>query len=116
MTAQDARRKNADQAQIMSGISPYNPLMTTSSDRVEFRITGELKTELETAAAMRGLTTSAFVKDAALRAAREAIQEERVLRLGAEDWELFTAAISRPGEYVEGLADLLRRPSVFTDE
>lgn len=116
MTAQDAHRINTDQTQQMSGVSPYNSLMATSNDRVEFRISGELKEELETAAAMRGLTTSAFVKDAALRAAREAIQEERVLRLGEEDWEMFTAAISRPGEYNEGLAELLRRPSVFSEE
>ena len=107
---------NGDEVQKMSGNSPYTISMTKSTDRVEFRITGELKDELETASALRGLTTSAFVKDAALRAARETIQEERVLRLGAEDWELFTAAISRPGEYVEGFADLLRRPPVFSDE
>ena len=107
---------NEEQTQEMSGVSPYNLVMTASNDRVEFRIAGDLKEELETAAAMRGLTTSAFVKDAALRAARETIHEERVLRLGAEDWEMFTAAISRPGKYNEGLAELLRRPSVFSDE
>ena len=90
--------------------------MATSTDRVEFRITADLKEELETASAMRGLTTSAFVKDAALRAARETIHQERQVQLGAEAWEMFTAAIDRPGEYVEGLADLIRRPSVFSTE
>lgn len=101
---------------MMSGILPYTENMAISNDRVEFRITAELKEELETASAMRGLTTSAFVKDAAVRAARETIQEERQLLLGAEAWEAFTAEISRPGKYVEGLADLLRRPSVFSGE
>ncbi|MBX3091637.1 MAG: DUF1778 domain-containing protein [Cryobacterium sp.] len=100
----------------MSGGLPYNDVMTKATDRVEFRITPELKDELETASAIRGLTTSAFVKDAALRAARATIQEEHLLLLGADDWEFFTAEISRPGKFVEGLADLLRRPSIFTDQ
>ncbi|MBN9152191.1 MAG: DUF1778 domain-containing protein [Micrococcales bacterium] len=99
-----------------SGSLPYSEVMTKATDRVEFRITPELKDELETASAIRGLTTSAFVKDAALRAARATIQEEHLLLLGADDWEFFTAEISRPGKFVEGFADLLRRPSVFSDE
>jgi uncharacterized protein (DUF1778 family) len=105
-----------DKTIAMPGVSPYNSLMTKATDRVEFRITPELKDELETASAIRGLTTSAFVKDAALRAARATIQEEHLLLLGADDWEFFTAEISRPGKFVEGFADLLRRPSVFSDE
>lgn len=105
----------SDKVDAMSGISPYNEVMTKATDRVEFRITPELKEELETASAIRGLTTSAFVKDAALRAARATIQEEHLLVLGADDWEFFVAEISRPGKYVEGLADLFRRPSIFTD-
>lgn len=65
---------------------------------------------------MLGLTTSAFVKDAALRLARETIHQERQIQLGAEAWEKFTAAVDRPGEYVEGFAELLRRPSVFSND
>lgn len=91
-------------------------MATTASDRVEFRITPDLKEELETASTMLGLTTSAFVKDAALRAARQTISEERQIRLGSEAWEKFNAAIDRPGEYSEGFAELLRHPSVFPAE
>ncbi len=90
--------------------------MTTTTDRVEFRITAELKEELEAASALLGLSTSAFVKDAALRAARQTISDERQIRLGAEAWEKFTAAVDRPGEYSEGFAELLGRPSVFSAE
>lgn len=87
-----------------------------ASDRVEFRITAELKDELEAASALLGVSTSAFVKDAALRAARAAIQQERQVRLEAEAWSTFTAAIDRPGEFSAGFAELQRRPSVFTAE
>ena len=87
-----------------------------ASDRVEFRIPAELKEELETASAMLGLTTSAFVKQAALQAARKTISDERQISLGDEAWQKFTAAIDKPGEFNDGFADLLRRPSVFTAE
>lgn len=88
----------------------------TASDRVEFRLSPELKTELETASSLLGVTTSAFVKDAAIRAAREAIEQERHIRLGDDAWQKFSSAIDRPGRPEAGLAELLRRPSVFSDE
>ncbi|TQL47122.1 uncharacterized protein (DUF1778 family) [Homoserinimonas aerilata] len=91
-------------------------MAAAASERVEFRITPDLKDDIEAASAMLGLTTSAFVKDAALRLARETIHQERQIQLGAEAWEKFTAAVDRPGEYVEGFAELLRRPSVFSND
>ena len=90
--------------------------MATSTDRVEFRLSSELKEELETASTLLGVTTSAFVKDAAIRAARQTIDEERRIRLGDEAWEKFSAAIDRPGRPVAGLTELLQRPSVFRDQ
>ena len=104
--------------QTMYGNMPYANLMsaTTASDRVEFRIAPELKEELEAASAMLGLSTSAFVKDVAVRTARQMIQQERQISLGADAWEKFAAAIDRPGEFSEGFAELLRRPSVFSAE
>lgn len=89
---------------------------TTASERVEFRLSPDHKEELETASAMLGLSTSAFVKDAALRTARETIRQDQQIRLGAEAWEKFAAAIDRPGQFSEGFAELLRRPSVFPAE
>ncbi len=91
-------------------------MSATSSDRVEFRITPELKDELETASALLGLSTSAFVKEAALRAARHTIHQERQVQLGAEAWQTFVEVIDRPGRHSEGFAELLRRPSVFAAE
>lgn len=65
---------------------------------------------------MMGLTTSAFVKQAAIQAARKAVAEERQVVLGAEAWRKFAEAVDKPGEVNEGLADLLRRRSVFDTE
>jgi uncharacterized protein (DUF1778 family) len=91
-------------------------MSATASERVEFRVSSEFKDELEAASAMLGLSTSAFVKQAALQAARKTVSEERQVALGAEAWQKFTAAVDRPGKVNEGLAELLRRPSVFTAE
>lgn len=91
-------------------------MSATASERVEFRVPPEVKDELEAASAMLGLSTSAFVKQAALQAARKAVSEERQVTLGVEAWQKFAAAVDRPGVVNEGLAELLRRPSVFTAE
>lgn len=102
---------------ISTGVLPYNQEMASAaSERVEFRVTPDLKQDIEAASAMLGLTTSAFVKDAALRMARETIHQERQLQLGAEAWEKFTAAVDRPGEHIEGFAELLRHPSAFNND
>src|SRR5690606_38145091 len=48
------------------GDLPYSWRMAaTASDRVELRLSPEVKQELETASSLLGITTSAFVKDAA---------------------------------------------------
>jgi uncharacterized protein (DUF1778 family) len=87
--------------------------MATTTDRVEFRVTSDLKQELEEAASAVGVTVASFVKDAALRTARQTLCERRQLQLDARSWEQFAAAIDRPGRIVPGFADLLRRPSVL---
>ncbi len=84
-----------------------------ATDRVEFRVTSDLKQELEEAASAVGVTVAAFVKDAAVRTARQTLREQRQLQLDAESWDRFVAAIDRPGQVVPGFADLLGRPSVL---
>lgn len=88
----------------------------SGTDRVEFRLPAELKDELERASALLGLTTSAFVKQAAVEAARRTIAEERQIVLGERAWQAFADAVDSPGQISEGFAELLRRPSVFSGE
>jgi len=88
---------------------------TTSTERVEFRVSAELKQQLEQAASAVGLTVAAFVKDVALRTARQTIREQQQLQLDAESWDEFRAAVDRPGQVVPRFADLLEAPSAFTN-
>jgi len=87
--------------------------VTTTTDRVEFRVTPDLKQELEEAASAIGVTVAAFVKDAAVRTARQTLREQRQLLLDAQSWDKFAAAIDRPGRVVPGFADLLDHPSIL---
>ncbi|MDR6143820.1 uncharacterized protein (DUF1778 family) [Microbacterium foliorum] len=85
----------------------------TTTERLELRIPGEQKSQVEHAAALRGMTTSAFVRDAVIERTQEVIRAEREIRLNSEAWERFSAAIDAPGVPVAGLAELLTRKSVF---
>lgn len=85
----------------------------TATERIELRIPGEQKSQVEHAAALRGMTTSAFVRDAVIERTQEVIRAERELRLGQEAWERFSAAVESPGASVPGLAELLTRKSLF---
>jgi len=91
-------------------------MSTSTSDRVEFRLASQQKSELEAASDALGLTTSAFVKQAALEAARRVLTEERQVRLSEDAWAKFVDAIDKPGDVNKGLADLLTRPSRFSTE
>ncbi|MFC7432026.1 MULTISPECIES: DUF1778 domain-containing protein [unclassified Agrococcus] len=85
----------------------------TTTERIELRIPGEQKAQVEHAAALRGMTTSAFVRDAVIERTQEIIRAEREIRLGAEAWERFSAAVDAPGTERAGLAELLTRKSLF---
>lgn len=91
-------------------------MSASTTDRVEFRIPAQQKTELEAASDALGLTTSAFVKQAALEAARRVLTEERQVRLSEDAWAKFVDAIDKPGTVNAGLADLLTRETRFSTE
>lgn len=61
-----------------------------------------------------GVTVASFVKDAALRTARQTLREQRQLQLEAAAWLAFTAAIDRQGQLVPGLTELFDRPSLLS--
>jgi uncharacterized protein (DUF1778 family) len=50
-----------------------------------------------------------------VREAEAVIRVERELRLSKKSWDAFNAILDRPAKPVSGLADLLSRPSVFTE-
>lgn len=101
----------------MSGKLPYSRCMTTKArdSRIEFRLTAEQKSEISEAAELSGLTTTAFVQNAAITAAREAVRQKREIELNKEAWAVFERAVSVPAQVNPKLARLLARPSIFDE-
>jgi uncharacterized protein (DUF1778 family) len=76
--------------------------------RLDLRLAEDEKSEIDQAAALTGSTTSAFVRQAILRAARETIRDHTTIRLTAEDGRRFVAAINGPPEPNENLRALVQ--------
>ncbi|MGN6273106.1 MAG: DUF1778 domain-containing protein [Protaetiibacter sp.] len=85
------------------------------NDRLELRLTADQKRTIEQAATISGRSVTDFSVPLLLDGASEVIRQDRELRVSAEAWEAFNAVLDRPARSVAGLAELLRRPSVFTD-
>ncbi len=85
------------------------------SDRLELRLTAEQKAKIEQAAALSGRSVSDFSVTVLVKEANEVIQIERELRMSKQAWDAFNEILDRPARPVSGLADLLQRPSVFSD-
>lgn len=101
----------------MYGKLPYASVMSTptKSDRIELRLTADQKARIEQAAALAGRTVTDFSVGVLLQEADEVIRFERELHLSKKSWDAFNEILDRPAKPVSGLADLLERPSVFSD-
>lgn len=81
-------------------------------DRLELRIEPERRRLLDEAAAETGMSTSAFVLTHATSAAQQVLTDRVRFILPAEHWESFLEILDRDEQPVQGLAALLRGPSV----
>lgn len=101
----------------MYGGLPYSGGMNTvtKSDRLELRLTAAQKAEIERAAALSGRSVTDFSVPVLVREASEVIRIDHELQLSKRSWDAFSKILDRPARPVKGLADLLSRPSVFTD-
>ena len=100
----------------MYGDLPYNRIMTTTKDkRLEVRVTSAQKGLIERAAAIQGRSVSDFTAETLAERAEEVIRRDRELHVGDEAFAAFAAALDEPAQSIDGLADLLRRRSLFTD-
>ena len=74
--------------------------MTTSStqrdERIDLRLSAELKTLLARAASYSGMSLSSFLVSSASRRAKELVAERETLTLTARDWRAFLAALDKP--------------------
>jgi uncharacterized protein (DUF1778 family) len=84
-------------------------------DRLELRLTKSQKQQIEQAASIAGRSVTEFSVPLLVNEAHEVIRQERELRMSKEAWNEFNAILDRPAQSVSGLADLLKRPSVFVD-
>ena len=64
---------------------------------------------IDRAARLRGRSRTEFVRDAAVRAAEDVLMETTPIRMSAEGFEAFMAAVSGPGAPVPEMMDLFRR-------
>lgn len=66
---------------------------------------------IDRAAQLRGRSRTEFMRDAAVRAAEEAIMERTLIRVSPEGFEAFVAALDAPGKPVPALVELMQRPA-----
>ncbi|MDE1917954.1 MAG: DUF1778 domain-containing protein [Sphingomonadales bacterium] len=64
---------------------------------------------IDRAAQLRGRSRTEFMRDAAVRAAEDAIMENTLIRVSPEGFEAFVAALDTPGKPVPAMVDVLKR-------
>ena len=99
------------------GKLPYNHHMTSvlKNERLELRLTAEQKRTIEQAATIAGRSITDFSVPVLVDQAMEVIREDRELHVSQKAWDAFNEILDRPAQGIPELAELLRRPSVFTD-
>lgn len=66
---------------------------------------------IDRAAALRGRSRTEFMRDAAVRAAEEALLEALPIRMSPEGFDAFLAALDAPGVPVPEMVQVLQRPA-----
>lgn len=66
---------------------------------------------IDRAAALRGRSRTEFMRDAAVRAAEEALLEALPIRMSPEGFDAFLAALAAPGTPVPEMVQMLQRPA-----
>lgn len=82
---------------------------TTSTARLEARITPELQKMLKRAAEIQGRTLTDFVVAAVRDAAQRAIEQTEVIRLSLEDQQRFADVLLSPPEPTPALKRAIKR-------
>lgn len=88
--------------------------MTTKPERKEpisMRLPESDLAMIDRAAKLRGRSRTDFMRDAAVRAAEEAVLDSVMVGMSAAAFTDFVAAVSAPGQPVPELVDVLKRPA-----
>jgi uncharacterized protein (DUF1778 family) len=89
-------------------------MTSMKDDRLQLRVDAAAKRRLEEAASEAHLTVTAFVLQAANRAADDVLAERQTVHLSPDAAAAFTEALNRPARVNERLAKTLQRPAKFT--
>ena len=82
-------------------------MSTTAGSRLEIRLDRDLKDEVEAAAAIQGLSVSAFVVATVLEAARKVRRDHQTTVMDDEERDAFLALLQNPPPPSEGLVALM---------
>lgn len=82
---------------------------TTRDDRIDLRISPDLKALLSRAASYSGMSLSSFLVSVAADRAKEVVAEHETLTLTPRDWEAFLAALDDADRPRPRLAAAARR-------
>jgi len=89
--------------------------MSRAQDRKDYPISMRLPEAdvamIDRAAALKGRSRTDFVRDAAVRAAEEAVMEQQLIRMTEDGFADFMALMAAPVEVVPELVEILRRPA-----
>lgn len=89
------------------------PKAATKSEKLDLRLTPEMKRVLQSAATASRRSVSEFVLDSAMAKAEEVLPDRQRFGLDAESWTAFQAALDAPPRVLPRLAELLAKPSRF---
>ena len=82
------------------------------SERIEVRTTPSVKAMLQRAASASHKSVPEFLLDAGLRAAEDALANQRLFQLDGQQWRAFQALLGRPVSDKLRLAKLMAEKSV----
>src|SRR5947208_2385566 len=89
--------------------------MAANAERKEYPISMRLPEAdialIDRAAGLRGRSRTDFVRDAAVRAAEDVLMENRLIRMSAEGFSEFMAALATPAAPVPEMVELAKRPA-----
>lgn len=89
------------------------PKAAAKSEKLDLRLTPEMKRVLQSAATASRRSVSEFVLDSAMARAEEVLPDRQHFGLDAQAWTAFQEALDAPPRPMPRLAELLSKPSVF---
>lgn len=89
------------------------PKAAAKSEKLDLRLTPEMKRVLQNAATASRRSVSEFVLDSAMARAEEVLPDRQRFGLDAESWAAFQDALDAPPRVLPRLAKLLAKPSRF---